>query len=165
MTYGLLNRLTTKPGKRDEVVQHLVESGRVFDANDACLLYLVTSPADDPTTIWVVDLWTSADAHTEALRDPSLQPHIEATVPLLEGMPEQTPLDVRGERSLGARAASGAVAGRSGVTTLQLGSGTSSYRASPSRLQCRTAAQSHLASPAGAIENRLMVRRPLSWSP
>ena len=47
MTYGLLNRLTTKPGKRDEVVQHLVESGRVFDANVACLLYLVTSPADD----------------------------------------------------------------------------------------------------------------------
>jgi quinol monooxygenase YgiN len=102
MAYGLLNQLTTKPGKRDEVVQHLVESGRVFDANDACLLYLVTSPADDPTTIWVVDLWTSADAHAEALRDPGLRPHIEATLPLLEEMPEQTPLDVQGGKFPGA---------------------------------------------------------------
>ena len=96
MTYGLLNRLTAKPGKRDEVVRHLVESGSLFDDNVACLLYLVASPADDPTTIWVVDLWTGEDAHTEALRDPSLRPHIDATVPLLEGMPEQTPLEVRG---------------------------------------------------------------------
>jgi quinol monooxygenase YgiN len=96
MTFALLNRLTAKPGQRDEVVQHLVESGRVFDDNDACLLYLVTSPADDSSTIWVVDLWTSEDAHAEALRDPSLRPHIEATIPLLEGMPEQTPVDVEG---------------------------------------------------------------------
>lgn len=96
MPYALLNQLTTKPGARDEVVQHLVESGSVFDDNPECLLYLVSSPADQPTTIWVVDLWTSEDAHTEALRDPSLRPHVEATLPLLEGPPNQTPLDVRG---------------------------------------------------------------------
>ena len=96
MTYALLNELTTKPGARDEVVGHLVESGAVFDDDPECLLYLVSSPADESTTIWVVDLWTSEDAHARALRDPSLQPHVEATLPLLEGMPEQTPLDVRG---------------------------------------------------------------------
>jgi quinol monooxygenase YgiN len=96
MTFALLNHLTTKPGKRDEVVQHLVESGRAFDDNAACLLYLVVSPPDEPTTIWVVDLWTTEEAHVEALRDPSLRPHIEATLPLLEGMPEQTPLEVEG---------------------------------------------------------------------
>jgi quinol monooxygenase YgiN len=102
MTYALLNHLTTKPGGRDEVVRHLVESGSIFDDNPDCLLYLVSSPADEPTTIWVVDLWTSEEAHTEALGDPSLKPHIEATMPLLEGMPEQTPLDVRGGKLPGA---------------------------------------------------------------
>ena len=42
MTHMLLNRLIAKPGQRDLVVQNLLESGRLFDNNAACLMYLVT---------------------------------------------------------------------------------------------------------------------------
>jgi quinol monooxygenase YgiN len=96
MPYALVNRLATKPGKRDEVLQHLLESGRAFDGNEACLLYLVASSVDEANAIWVVDLWTSEEAHAEALADPTLRPHVEATIPLLEAMPEQLPVDVEG---------------------------------------------------------------------
>ena len=96
MTHMLLNRLTAKPGQRDLVVQNLLESGRLFDNNAACLLYLVTERADSPNDIWVVDLWTTEEEHTTALQAPEMQPYIAETLPLLEGMPEQIEVQARG---------------------------------------------------------------------
>lgn len=64
----LINRLTAKPDQRQRVVEILLESGKVFDDNSDCLLYLVTESADDPNLIWVVDLWSSKDAHNQALQ-------------------------------------------------------------------------------------------------
>jgi quinol monooxygenase YgiN len=89
MNYALLNKLTTRPGSRDRVIEILVESGKIFDDNPACLLYLVNEAIADPNGIWVVDLWTSRAEHEEALETPELRPYIEQAMPLLEGMPEQ----------------------------------------------------------------------------
>src|ERR671923_2806001 len=89
MEFALLNRLTAKPGRRDRVVAILVESGKLFDDNPACRLYLVAESADDPNLIWVADLWTSEEEHSAALRAPEMRPFVEECVPLLEGMPEQ----------------------------------------------------------------------------
>ena len=83
MTQVLLNRLTARPGQRQ----------RLFDDNPACVLYLVSESADDPNLVWVIDLWTSQEAHAEALKAPQLRPFVEQAMPLLEGAPEQ--LEVR----------------------------------------------------------------------
>ena len=96
MTYALLNRLTAKPGKRADVVEHLLEAGRRFDDNPACLLYLVSEPSGSPDDIWVVDLWTTEEEHANALQDPEMRPHVEATIPLLERMPQQIETQLRG---------------------------------------------------------------------
>ena len=100
MTYALLNRLTARPAQRDRVVGNLVESGKQFDGNAACLLYLVAESADDPDDIWVVDLWTSEDEHSEALQSPELQPYFAETMPLLEAKPEQIEVRPRGGKGL-----------------------------------------------------------------
>jgi quinol monooxygenase YgiN len=100
MAHALINKLTAKPGQRERVVEILVESGRLFDDNEACLLYLVTESQDEPNVIWVVDLWTSEEAHTEALKAPELRPFIERAMPLLEGMPEQIKVRTAGGKGL-----------------------------------------------------------------
>jgi quinol monooxygenase YgiN len=87
--FALLNRLTAKPGQRDRVVEILLESGKLFDENPACRMYLVAESGDDPNLIWVADLWTSEEEHADALKAPELRPFVEACLPLLEGMPEQ----------------------------------------------------------------------------
>jgi quinol monooxygenase YgiN len=89
MAYALLNRLVAKSGQRGRVVEILVRSGSFFEHNPACLLYLVSEAADDPDLVWVVDLWTSEEAHARALQAPELRPFVEEAKPLLEGMPEQ----------------------------------------------------------------------------
>ena len=93
MAHVLLNRLTARPGQRQRLVEILLESGKLFDDNPACLLYLVSESADDPNLVWVVDLWASQEAHAEALKAPELRPFVEQAMPLLEGAPEQ--LEVR----------------------------------------------------------------------
>lgn len=101
MTFALLNRLIAKPGERDRVIQKLIESGKLFDSNDACILYLVAASEEDPDVIWVVDLWTTEGAHARALRAPELRPHVSETIPLLEGPPEQIKLNLRGGKGIG----------------------------------------------------------------
>lgn len=91
MAYGLLNKLTAKPGKRDEVVGILLESGKLLD-DPGCLMYLVSEAVDDPNTIYVTDLWTTKESHVEALKSPELRPFVERAMPLLEGRPEQIEL-------------------------------------------------------------------------
>ena len=98
--YGLIGKMTAKPGQRRAVVQRLLESGRVFDDNAACLLYLVTEPVDSPDDIWVIDLWTTQEEHTKALEAPEMQPYIAATMPLLEGTPHQIEVVALGGKGL-----------------------------------------------------------------
>ena len=100
MSFALLNQLTAKPGKRSDVVRLLLESGRSFDDNDACLLYLVTESEDDPDVIWVVDLWTNEEEHEAALQAPEMRPFVAEALPLLVGPPEQTRIDVRGGKAV-----------------------------------------------------------------
>lgn len=100
MAFALLNQLTTKPGQRDRVVAVLLESGRLFDDNLACILYLVSESADDPNLVWVVDLWTSKEAHAEALKAPELRPYVEQAMPMLEGMPKQIEIRPVGGKGL-----------------------------------------------------------------
>jgi quinol monooxygenase YgiN len=100
MTYALLNKLTAKPGERESVVDILLESGKLFDDNPACQLYLVSESADDHDVIWVADLWTDREAHEKALEAPELRPFVEKSMPLLEGMPEQIEIRPVGGKGL-----------------------------------------------------------------
>jgi quinol monooxygenase YgiN len=95
MTHVLLNRLTAKPSQRRRVVESLLESGKLFDDNPACLLYLVSESTDDPNLVWVVDLWTSQEAHAEALKAPELRPYVEQAMSPLEDTPEQIEVGYR----------------------------------------------------------------------
>lgn len=100
MTYALLNKLTAKPDQRQQVVDILLESGKLFGDNSDCFLYLVSEATEDPNVIWVVDLWTSQEAHAKALENPELRPFVEKAMPLLEGMPEQIEIRPVGGRGL-----------------------------------------------------------------
>ena len=98
--YALINKLITKPGKRDEVIKILLEAGKPFDDNPACILYLVYKDAKDTNVIWVEDLWTNKDDHTTAMARPEVRPFVAQAIPLLEGMPEQIEVEPAGGKGL-----------------------------------------------------------------
>ena len=97
--YALINKMTAKPGKRAEVVAILLDSGKSFNSNPACLLYLVYEDKKNPNVIWVEDVWAGKDEHTAAMSTPEMRPQVMKCMPLLEGMPEQievTPVGGKG---------------------------------------------------------------------
>lgn len=98
--YALINKLTTKPGKRDEVIKLILESGKAFQNNPSCLQSLVYKDAKEPNILWVEDVWTSKEDHSAAMAQPTLRPYIEKTIPLLEGMPEQHEVELAGGKDL-----------------------------------------------------------------
>ncbi len=85
MTFANVGTLGAAPGRRDELVAHLTRPSRLL-ADAGCLLYEVGVNADDPDTVFVVELWTSAEAHRASLQLPEVQQAIAEARPLLSGV-------------------------------------------------------------------------------
>jgi quinol monooxygenase YgiN len=84
MTYANVGTLGAVPGQRDQLVAILTR--RTAELTDAgCLLYEVGVNDEQPDTVFVVELWTSADAHSGSLQLPSVQAAIAEARPLLSG--------------------------------------------------------------------------------
>lgn len=84
MTFANVGTLGVQPGKRDEVVAILTRRNLQLDAA-GCLLYEVGLSDDDPNTVFVAELWTSAEAHRASLRLDSVRAAIQEAMPLLSG--------------------------------------------------------------------------------
>lgn len=69
MTFANVGTLGTVPGKRDEVVALLTRRSSTL-AEIGCLLYEVGVSVDQPNTVFVMELWTSAEAHQASLLRP-----------------------------------------------------------------------------------------------
>ncbi|WP_110587953.1 putative quinol monooxygenase [Microbacterium suaedae] len=86
MTFANVGTLGVLPGHRDDVVRILTR--RSADLADAgCLLYEVgvNDEHADPETVFVAELWTSAEAHAASLDLPSVRAAIAEAAPLLSG--------------------------------------------------------------------------------
>lgn len=84
MTFANAGKLGAVPGRRDELVARLTQrSALLRDAG--CLLYEVGINDDEPDTVFVMELWTSADAHAASLALPEVRDSIAAARPLLSG--------------------------------------------------------------------------------
>lgn len=84
MTYVNVGTLGAVPGKRDQLVEILTR--RSADLKQAgCLLYEVGFNHEQPDTVFVAELWTSAAAHQSSLELDSVQAAIQDARPLLSG--------------------------------------------------------------------------------
>jgi quinol monooxygenase YgiN len=84
MTFANVGSLETKPGQRDAVLSILVRP--MAGLREAgCLLYEVGVNDAVPDTVFVCELWESAEAHRASLELESVQAAIEEAMPLLTG--------------------------------------------------------------------------------
>jgi quinol monooxygenase YgiN len=84
MTFANAGTLGVVPGKRDELVAHLTQRSGTLN-QIGCLGYEVGVSDDDLDTVFVVELWESAEAHQASLALPEVQAAIAAARPLLSG--------------------------------------------------------------------------------
>ena len=84
MTFANVGTLGVVPGKRDELVAHLTQRSDTLN-QIGCLAYEVGVSDDDLDTVFVVELWDSAEAHQASLALPEVQASIATARPLLSG--------------------------------------------------------------------------------
>ncbi len=69
--YGLTGAFLAAPGKRDELVAHMLEAADLMGAVPGCLLYLV-STTEDADEVAITELWTDKAAHEASLQAPGV---------------------------------------------------------------------------------------------
>ncbi|TDS79503.1 antibiotic biosynthesis monooxygenase [Amnibacterium kyonggiense] len=69
---------------RDELVARLVQRNETLRAL-GCQLYEVGTNSEQPDTVFVVEIWDSAEAHSASLRDPHVAAAIAEARHLLNG--------------------------------------------------------------------------------
>lgn len=84
MTFANVGTLGTVPDRRDELVAALIQRNDLLKGA-GCLAYEVGTNDEEPNTVYVVELWESAQAHQASLALPEVQAAIAAARPLLSG--------------------------------------------------------------------------------
>ena len=80
--FGQINKITTVPGKRDEVVR-LVMNGS--DEMPGCHSYIVAKDAQDADVIWVSEVWDSAEMQKASIDISYVKESVEQAMPMIAG--------------------------------------------------------------------------------
>ena len=80
--YGLIGKLTAKSGKRDELIEVLLDG---VTGMPGCLSYVVARDATDPDALWVTEVWDSQASHESSLSLPSVREAIARGRPMIDG--------------------------------------------------------------------------------
>lgn len=84
--YGLIGNITAESGKRDELINILLEG--IADM-PGCLSYIVSKDSEDDDVIWVTEVWESKKSHQASLSQPSVQEAISRGRPLIAEFGDQ----------------------------------------------------------------------------
>ena len=85
--YGLIGKITTKPGQRDAFAEILLQG---INAMPGCLSYVVAKDPKDENALWVTEVWDSKASHDASLALPEVKKAIAAGRPMIAGFGEQT---------------------------------------------------------------------------
>jgi quinol monooxygenase YgiN len=84
--YGLIGKMTTVPGKRDEFIAILVEG---VGGMPGCLSYIVAKDTINPDALWITEVWDSKVSHEASLSLPSVKAAIAKGRPLIAGFSDR----------------------------------------------------------------------------
>lgn len=104
MLFGLFGKMIALDGKRDALAENLLRAAELMRAVPGCLLYVVSTSAEEPNAVHVMELWRDERAHGASLSLPGVRDLIKETMPLLASAPEGsrfTPVGGKGLDTLG----------------------------------------------------------------
>lgn len=84
--YGLIGKMISIPGKRDELARILLDG---IVGMPGCDSYIVANDDSDENALWITEVWESQASHQESLQLPSVQEAIARGKPLIAGFGER----------------------------------------------------------------------------
>ena len=98
--YGLYGKLQTQAGKGKELGEILLKAAKLMENAKGCVLYIVSTTADNPDGIYVFEVWDSKEDHDNSLKLPGVRELISQAMPIVAGKPEGTTFEVLGGKGL-----------------------------------------------------------------
>jgi quinol monooxygenase YgiN len=80
--YGLIGKLITAPGKRDQVIQIIGDSAVSMPG---CMSYVLAKDGTDENVIWVTEVWDTQASHDNSLKLARVQKSIADARPFITG--------------------------------------------------------------------------------
>jgi quinol monooxygenase YgiN len=81
--YGLIGKMTSKPGERDALLA-LMMSGA--ENMPGCLSYIIARDTGDEHAVWITEVWEDEASHQASLQLPSVRDAIAKAMPLIAGI-------------------------------------------------------------------------------
>ncbi|WP_099156905.1 putative quinol monooxygenase [Virgibacillus ndiopensis] len=83
--FGLYGKFTAVEGKRDTLVEILVEASKSMEELNECELYVVSIDNHDPDAVYVYEVWNDEKAHQASLSLEATQTLIQHAKPIIAG--------------------------------------------------------------------------------
>lgn len=84
--YGLIGKITTVAGKRDEFAAILLEGTGTMPG---CLSYVVAQDPSNADALWITEVWENQESHQASLKLPAVQAAISRGRPLIAGFSDR----------------------------------------------------------------------------
>lgn len=84
--YGLIGKMTTTPGRREEFLAILLEG--VHDM-PGCLSYVVAKDSTDEDALWITEVWESQASHQASLQLPAVRDAIARGRSMIAGFSDR----------------------------------------------------------------------------
>jgi quinol monooxygenase YgiN len=81
--YGLIGKMTAKPGQRDALIALLIGGTAQMPG---CLSYVVAQDVADADTLWITEVWDRKESHAASLSLPAVQEAIAKGRPMIASM-------------------------------------------------------------------------------
>lgn len=85
--YGLIGKMSAKPGQRDALANVLLEG---VSGMPGCLSYVVAVDPADGDALWVTEVWVDAEHHQASLQLASVKAAITKGRPMIAGFGPNT---------------------------------------------------------------------------
>ena len=87
MMFGLIGKMRAAPGKRDELIEILLDG---TGSMPGCLNYIVAADPADADAIWITEVWIDEASHKASLALAEVQAAIAKARPIIAGFDSQT---------------------------------------------------------------------------
>ncbi|SDJ64140.1 MULTISPECIES: putative quinol monooxygenase [Bacillota] len=97
--FGVNGYLEAKEGKRDELLEYLLEASSEMESIDNCFCYIVATVPDNQNAVHIFEVWKDEASHKASLELDVFRKIITKAQPIINGMQDYPNLTVKGGKA------------------------------------------------------------------
>lgn len=98
--FSLFGKIIVQEGKRDTMVDILLEAAESMKDLEECEIYLVSVSEDEPNSVYIYEVWRDEQAHQASLNLEATQNLIRQAKPIIAGMERISTLKALGGKGM-----------------------------------------------------------------